>query len=856
MNFYRFALVIPPLIAGVGLMTLPAPVLARDYFDPSLLSLAGGPDSVTDLSAFELSGQTPPGTYLITLWVNRSDRGQHRITFRQGEAGQVIPELTPAFLQDMGVNTPVLPAFSGLPAEQPVGDLAALIPDARVEFDFQQQRLALSIPQVAMKPAADSAVDPTLWEQGIPAMLLNYTLNGGQNRQGGDQGQDSREQNNLFVGLRGGFNWDAWRLRSNMIWTRNESRGGRGDRLRNQDQSFSSTYLQRDIQAWRSDILAGENSTGNDVFDSVPFRGVKLSSSEEMLPASLRGFAPVIIGVAQSNARVTVTQNGSVVYQTYVAPGPFRLTDLYQSGQAGGLTVTITESDGSVRSWLQAFSALPVMQRAGGLRYEVTAGRYNGGVTQGSKGAPFTLASLIYGLPQDITIYGGSLLAEKYSSFVAGSGVSLGEFGALSADITTSSAVLQNEKRHGQSYRVRYAKSLLSTGTSVDLTAYRYSTRDYFSFADFNSSGYPLREGEVPWRLARQRSDFQLRLSQQLGSYGALHLSGSRNDYWGREKSNTSLSVGYNGSLAGVSYGLNYSIDRLRSGGDWPQNRQLSFNMQVPLSLFSRGSALSRSYASYQMSHDSTGRVSQQLGLNGAAAEDRLSWSVAQGWSNTPEQGDSRRSFNLGWQGSSGGATAGYSQSRRDSALNLSASGGLVVHPGGVTMSQSLGNTVAVISAPGAGGVSVMNGGISTDSRGYAVVPYLSPYQSNTISLNPTTLPEDVDLPQSSTRVYPTKGAVVNAAFKPKTGYQALLTLTLGGRALPFGTVVTLAGDGGQNSGIVGDAGQVWMSGLPEQGALMAAWGQRHCEATFNLDEARVSTNNPVRTLSVRCEEK
>ena len=113
-----------------------------------------------------------------------------------------------------------------------------------------------------------------------------------------------------------------------------------------------------------------------------------------------------------------------------------------------------------------------------------------------------------------------------------------------------------------------------------------------------------------------------------------------------------------------------------------------------------------------------------------------------------------------------------------------------------------------------------------------------------------------MDLPQNSTRLYPTKGAVVNAVFKPKIGYQALLTLTRAGRVLPFGTVVTLEGDEGQNSGIVGDAGQVWLGGLPERGTLTAAWGQGQCGATFNLSEAKVSTNNPVRTLNMSCEDK
>lgn len=118
-----------------------------------------------------------------------------------------------------------------------------------------------------------------------------------------------------------------------MTHTRNQSSSNNQPRQSFQKTQFMNTYLQRDIQAWRSEILAGDSSTSNEVFDSIPFRGVKLNSTEEMLPNSLRGFAPLISGIAQSNARVTVSQNGHVVYQTYVAPGPFRLNDLYQTGQ-------------------------------------------------------------------------------------------------------------------------------------------------------------------------------------------------------------------------------------------------------------------------------------------------------------------------------------------------------------------------------------------------------------------------------------------------------------------------------------------------------------------------------------------
>lgn len=865
MKTHHIAITVSPILVGSILMTDISFTWGRDYFDPALLSSNGETPAAIDLSVFETTGQIPEGTYLVMMQVNGNERGLHRVVFTQGQSEegkkQVSPELTPDFLAEMGVNTAVLPEFKGLPPDKPVDDLTALIPEARVHFDFQQQRLELSIPQVAMKPDASSMVDPKLWDQGMPALLLNYTLNGGKNRQSGRLNQAATEQTNLYLGLRSGLNWQAWRLRSDMTYMRNESRSDNKTQ-RQQQTHFSNTYLQRDIQTWRSDLLFGENNTGNDVFDSFPFLGLKLSSSEEMLPVNLRGFAPVISGIAQSNARVTVSQNGNVVYQTYVAPGPFRITDLYQTGQGGDLTVTVYEADDSVRTWNQAFSTLPLMQRPGGVKYELTTGRYNGNITNKSREAEFTLMTLMYGLPHNITLYGGGLLAKKYASAVMGSGISLGSFGALSADITLSSANMYDERQNGQSYRVRYAKSLLSTGTSVDLTAYRYSTQHYYNFADFNNSGYQLNENQVPWTLSRQRSNFQMRVTQQLGKFGSLYLSGMRSDYWNNEQANNTLSAGYNGSWLGVSYGLAYSIDRIKSGGNWPQNRQLTFSMQVPFSLFSSSPTFAHSYARYQINHDSEGFVQQQAGVTGTALEDRLSYSLMQGWDNGGQgiNNTNTSTLNLGWLGSRGTAAVGYSYNPHYNSLNINGNGGLVVHPHGVTLSQSFGSSIAVVRAPGAAGVGVMSGGVRTDSQGYAVVPYLSPYQNNTVSLNPSTLPENVELPQSSTNVYPTKGAVVLASFDPRTGYQALITLSSVGKPVPFGAMVTLEGESDEaNSGIVGDAGQVYLSGLPLQGILSVVWGRgstQHCIAAFDLGKAQVSENNPLHMLSVRCEEK
>ncbi|MGD1730319.1 fimbria/pilus outer membrane usher protein, partial [Klebsiella pneumoniae] len=81
-----------------------------------------------------------------------------------------------------------------------------------------------------------------------------------------------------------------------------------------------SIWLQRDVRSLKSLLRIGDTYTTGDVFDSIQFRGVQLMSDDEMLPDSQRGFAPTIRGVAHSNAKVTVSQHGYVIYETFVSP--------------------------------------------------------------------------------------------------------------------------------------------------------------------------------------------------------------------------------------------------------------------------------------------------------------------------------------------------------------------------------------------------------------------------------------------------------------------------------------------------------------------------------------------------------
>ncbi len=98
-------------------------------------------------------------------------------------------------------------------------------------------------------------------------------------------------------------------------------------------------------------------------------------------------------------------------------------------------------------------------------------------------------------------------------------------------------------------------------------------------------------------------------------------------------------------------------------------------------------------------------------------------------------------------------------------------------------------------------------------------------------------MPDDVELAINTRTVTPTRGAVVRADYLSRVGRRVLMSLTDNNRPVPFGAVVTLAGER-NNSFIVGDRGQVYLTGMSEQGTLVATWGNQasqQCRADFSL---------------------
>ena len=846
------------LLAAAILLAAPTfLVQAELYFNPRFL--ADDPAAVADLSGFEKGQELPPGTYRVDIYLNDGYMTTRDVTFNAPEDGHgLMPCLTRGQLASMGLNVAAVDGLHALAADACV-PLTEMIKEATIRLDVGQQRLYLTIPQAFMGNQARGYIPPELWDNGITAGLLNYNFTG--NRVQNTVGGSSQY---AYLNLQSGLNVGPWRLRDNSTWSHSS-----GSQNENKWQHIN-TWLERDITALRSRLTLGDSYTNGDIFDGINFRGAQLASDDNMLPDSQKGFAPVIHGIARGTAQVSIKQNGYEIYHSTVPPGPFTINDLYAAGNGGDLQVTIKEADGSNQTFTVPYSSVPVLQREGHTRYALTAGKYRSGNEQ-QDDPTFFQGTLMHGLAAGWTLYGGSQLADRYRAFNFGVGKNMGNLGAMSVDITQANATLPDDSRQqGQSVRFLYNKSLNELGTNIQLVGYRYSTRGYFSFADTTyqrMSGYSVVTEDGPvyvkpkftdyYNLAySKRGKVQVSVTQQLGRTATLYVSGSQQTYWGTHNADEQFQAGLNMAVDDINWTLSYSLTK--NAWQDARDQMLAVNVNIPFSHWLRSDSKSvwrHASASYSMSNDLNGRMSNLAGLYGTLLEDNnLSYNVQTGYASGGEGSSGSTGYAaLNYRGGYGNANVGYSRSDGIKQLYYGMSGGVLAHANGVTLSQPLNDTVVLVSAPGAKGTKVENQtGIRTDWRGYAVLPYATEYRENRVALDTNSLADNVDLDDAVVNVVPTHGAIVRAEFKAHVGMKLLMTLIHNGKPVPFGAMVT--SDGNQNGSIAADNGLVYLSGMPLAGKVQVAWGQganARCEAEYRLPDE--SQQQSLIQLSATC---
>jgi outer membrane usher protein len=817
-------------------------------FDRSLLSGQG--NNTSDLSRFERGNVVLPGVYRTDIFLNDAWVGRGDVRFASPSPdAPAVACLTKAMFDQLGLPLQKLSAEQQTKLADAQGCLSIddLIPAATMTFDQPNLRLDVSIPQAWLGARARGYVSPENWDEGVPAALLNYNFNSYRNH------SDGITQTSSFLGLNTGLNIGAWHFRQDSTVVMQS--GAAGNPSTTHWQSID-TYVRRDLPSMRAQLTIGDSFTSGDLFDSVNIRGAQLATDDRMLPDSMRGYAPTVRGVAETNAKVTIRQNGIVLYETTVSPGPFSISDLYATGYGGDLVVSVTEADGRVRTFSVPYASVPQLLRPGVTRFSLAAGELHDASIHAHPA--LVEATMQRGLTNLLTGYAGVVATNGYGAAQIGTALNT-KYGALALDVTEARTEIPGQSsQSGQSVRLSYSKILPDTNTSLTVATYRYSTSGYLGLRDAMTlrdiaNGYryvdpttlatidgitttnlltpaqlqalqganPNSFSTYTSQLDRQRSRFDISLNQHLGDHGGqIYVTGSAIDYWNRNGTDVQFQAGYNNTFHRISYTI--SATRTRDALSRMSN-QIFASFTLPL-----GNSVHAPNFGASLTHDSTGHTLDQATVNGTLGVDnQFTYGATASHDNGEGTGNSGGNAGTVYAGyrspfaqfsGSIGAGNGYSQA------SLGIAGAVVVHPGGITFGQPMGDTVAIIDAPDAAGARILNAsGVRVNGSGYALVPYMTPYALNTLQIDPKGLPLNVQLDATSAQVAPHAGAVVMVKFKTESGRSVIVRIRqTDGKPVPFGAEIV--DEQNQSVGVVGQAGQALVRGAKDAGQLKVQW--------------------------------
>lgn len=806
-------------------------------FNPVFIN-RGSKTQDIDLSRFETGNFLLAGQYWMDIFINADWVGRQNIRIiNKGRQSRAC--LKQEQLRDWGVAEDKLTGTTGKE-----GDCLALediLPAARLEVDASELQIRLSVPQAFLVRQARGFVDPAYWDSGMTAAFIGYNANTLQSHQQG------HKRTQMSVGLNAGANLGDWRIRHNGNYSQSRHKGYSQTR----HYASVSNYVQRDLTDLRAQLTFGQYYTASDLFESVPFTGTQISSDDRMLPESQRGFAPAIRGFAETNAKVTVRQSETVLFETTVAPGPFVINDLYNSGYSGDLDVTVEEADGRLNRFTVPYASIAQLLRPGQTRFNVTAGRYRDDALREEPN--FFQGSYQRGLSNRWTGYLGGIVAEHYLTVQTGLALNT-SLGAIAADVTEShaSGLPENDaglskKMRGRSYRLTYSKILEYTRTNFTLAAYRFASEGYLKFNDYAQIiGQPLDRDIA---IQRERSRFQLNVTQPLpGDGGSFYISGSAQNYWASGKNrDVTFQAGYNRSFSWGNLGL--SASRTMNGFSHPENQYL-LSLSLPLGTSSAAPYLSSVLGAQDH------RYSLQSTLSGTIDEERrFNYSLTNSTQEDTGVRSSSNGANLQYHAASGDFGVSLTKGDDFKQINANAQGTVLAHSKGVTFGPPLSETMALVEAEGAGGATVSNNGIRLDDSGHALVTGLMPYRSNDVSLDPKGSSRNVELETTSQKVAPRYGAIVRMSYPTRNGTPTLFRIRHAeGEPIPVGAEVL--DEHGRWLTLVGQGGRIFLRMADKQGRLWVSWGKEgneRCQVSYNLPEAVESKTNPITILDGIC---
>lgn len=700
--------------------------------------------------------------------------------------------------------------------------------------DLDRHRLDISSPQSFINERPRDYIDPILWEDGISSGFIRYNYNFYEFSY-----NNQKTSKYDFLNLDAGINLGSWQLRHS---------GNTSFLAQEKKYTTNETKLIKAFPEYTAQLVLGDfysYGQGGDVNSTVSLRGLQFSTDEQMLPSSVRSFAPVITGYANTNALVRVKQDNQILFEKAVPSGSFSIGDMYSPVSSGPIFVEIIESNGEIKSFSIPYNSFIRVLRPGQYRYNLALGQYR----QNNDVYNEKVLSLSgeYGLNNIITLYSSLLLSDNYLGTTVGGNFNT-YLGGVSLFYNYMNANLHNEFQDSDYIGFKY-NTLFNQKTNLAFGYTRYLDDQYYSFNDVMNIHY-LNTNDSLFNLydsnQREKASFYTSISHYFGrNFGTLSANYSESQYWFRP-SQISYQLTYSNQLnrlINYSIGVQHlqSVNRLNNDSD----TQVVVSLNMPLDIAKKRATLSYSgsYAPHAENFNT-----HKLGIASTLGEyDQIGYGINFNQNSNQES----ISTSLNYRSSPVLLSTTYSSNFKDSQqYSIQAQGAIVAHKYGITLSNEIGNTYGIVRAKGLEGVHLKNGlNSKVDYWGNAIVPHLIPYQYNNIQVDSQTLPLNVDIDSTSKQVLPKNYTSSLITFNTNSSQKALIDLVNENVSIPLGAQVFNEKE--LLVGVVGQGQQIYLEDVQATN-YKVQWEQQHCN--FSIEEQDLlSTSLPFLNLSVTC---
>jgi outer membrane usher protein len=683
----------------------------------------------------------------------------------------------------------------GLIAERKAADSDGLVrldrlPGVSYRVNEAAQAIHITAPDEARAPhivdMRPQIAGPPLEPQRGYGGVLNYTLFASSD---GAFWRDLK----TFQGLSGAFDGRVFSPYGTLSQSLIASTASQLDGLTRLDSTWAYSDMDQLITYRAGDTISGGLSWTR----PVRLGGLQMQHSFALRPDLVTMPIPSLSGSAAVPSTIDVYTQNVKTFTGSVPQGPFQVTNLPVVTGAGTASVVIQDSLGRQAVTTLPFYASNQLLREGLYDFSGEIGfarRFYGVESNNYDPSPVGSASARYGLTNWLTLEGHAEGGAGLTNGGASAAFFLGPLGVASLAVAGSRAGDRTGGLFNASLEMTYGVFSL----------YARTQRTFGDYEDIASMTTPLLDPKL-----NAFSFFSARVPKALDQVSlGVPLPFDRSTV---NLSFTQLesALGDRNRIVGLSYSRGiFRNSTIYATAFKDLDDKSSFGIFAGISV--------------PLGNDITVSGAVQHGPNGPSAvvdatkserleEGSYGWRVRDAEGSTPD-----RSAAASYRASFGRVEAGVQQYGNNTRGTAQIDGSIAVAGGGVFFGNRIDDAFAVVNA-GAPNVAVQyeNRPIGvTNSAGMLLVPYLNSYQKNKISIDPTNLPVDADIPKTRETVVPADRNGVVVKFGVSDTPNAALVIFVGANGDPIKVGAQVRLDGAEQAFVVGYDGHAFVRGL------------------------------------------